>query len=95
MINLRNKNREFPIEKTELDLLVALDDALRATRIIARDKNIRLRYERPKAEWPMEGDYGRLRQMFTIALMIHSVYGQGTEVVYIAPGDAKRPEIVP
>lgn len=161
----RLQNREFPIERAELDLLMVLDDALRATRIIAGNKNIRLHYERPETEWCMEGDYGRLRQMFTaaldnavkyspngssiwirtwetqeghcisikdegcgipedeqehifekffrskktkekgsglglailksiadrhsISLMIHSTYGDGTEIVFIAPGDMK------
>ncbi len=85
----RLQNREFPIEKAELDLLMALDDALRATRIIARDKNIRLRYERPKAEWPMEGDYGRLRQMFTIALDNAVKYSPKDSDIWIRAWDAQ------
>lgn len=64
----RLQNKEFPIERESLDLLMVLDDALRATRIISGDKDIRLHYERPETEWCMEGDYGRLRQMFTAAL---------------------------
>lgn len=64
----RLQNKEFPIERTELDLLMVLDDALRTTRIIAGNKDIRLHYERPETEWRMQGDYGRLRQMFTAAL---------------------------
>ncbi len=64
----RLQNKEFPIERSGLDLLMVLDDALRATRIIARNKNMLLHYNRPKTEWCMKGDYGRLRQMFTAAL---------------------------
>ena len=64
----RLQNKEFPIERSGLDLLMVLDDALRATRIIARNKNMLLHYNRPKTEWYMKGDYGRLRQMFTAAL---------------------------
>ncbi len=64
----RLQNKEFPIEKAELDLLMVLDDALRAIRILAETKNIRLQYNRPKSEWCLKGDYGRLRQMFTAAL---------------------------
>ncbi len=64
----RLQNKEFPIERTGLDLLMVLDDALRATRIIAGKKDIHLHYKRPETEWYMEGDYGRLRQMFTAAL---------------------------
>lgn len=64
----RLQNKDFPIEKAELDLLMVLDDALRATRIIAGAKCIQLHYSRPEAEWCLNGDYGRLRQMFTAAL---------------------------
>lgn len=64
----RLQNKEFPIERAGLDLLMVLDDALRATRIIAGNKDIRIHYERPETDWYMEGDYGRLRQMFTAAL---------------------------
>lgn len=64
----RLQNRDFPIEKTELDLLMVLDDALRAIRIIAETKEIHLHYSRLESEWRIEGDYGRLRQMFTAAL---------------------------
>lgn len=64
----RLQNRDFPIEKTELDLLMVLDDALRAIRIIAETKEIHLHYSRLESEWSIEGDYGRLRQMFTAAL---------------------------
>ncbi len=64
----RLQNKDFPIERSELDLLMVLDDALRTTRIMARDKKIHLHYSRPETEWPLEGDYGRLRQMFTVVL---------------------------
>ena len=64
----RLQNKDFPIEKAGLDLLMVLDDALRAIRIIARAKEIQLNYHRPQSEWRLDGDYGRLRQMFTAAL---------------------------
>lgn len=64
----RLQNKDFPIEKARLDLLMVLDDALRAIRIIARAKEIQLNYHRPQSEWRLDGDYGRLRQMFTAAL---------------------------
>lgn len=79
----RLQNKDFPIEKTKFDLLMVLDDALRGSRIIAETKNIRLHYHRPKAEWPMEGDYGRLRQMFMAALenaVKYSPYGSAARV---------------
>ena len=43
----RLQNKDFPIEKAGLDLLMVLDDALRAIRIIARAKEIQLNYHRP------------------------------------------------
>lgn len=64
----RLQNKDFPIDKAELDLLMVLDDALRAIRIIAETRNIHLQYSRPESEWHLKGDYGRLRQMFTAAL---------------------------
>lgn len=64
----RLQNNDFPIEKSPLDLLMVLDDALRAIRILAHSKEIRLDYPRPESEWCLTGDYGRLRQMFTAAL---------------------------
>ena len=64
----RLQNKDFPIEKAELDLLMALDDALRAIRIIAETRKIHLHYSRPESEWCLKGDYGRLRQMFAAAL---------------------------
>lgn len=64
----RLQNNDFPIERSELDLLMVLDDALRTTRIMARNKKIHLHYDRPETEWCLKGDYGRLRQMFTIVL---------------------------
>lgn len=64
----RLQNNDFPIDKVELDLLMTLDDALRTIRILAENKKICLHYRRPKSEWYVQGDYGRLRQMFTAAL---------------------------
>ncbi len=64
----RLQNKDFPIAKSKLDLLMVLDDALRAIRIIAETRGIHLHYSRPESEWNMKGDYGRLRQMFTVVL---------------------------
>lgn len=64
----RLRNKDFPIDKKELDLLMVLDDALRAIRIIAETKKIHLHYSRAESEWHVKGDYGRLHQMFTAAL---------------------------
>lgn len=64
----RLQNKDFPIETEQMDLLMALDDAIRAVRVIARDKNIQIIYEKKSGEFLIDGDYGRLRQMFITAL---------------------------
>lgn len=64
----RLQNNDFPIEKETMDLLMALEDAVRAVRVLAAEKSISILYEKPKDEWLVCGDYGRLRQMFTAAL---------------------------
>lgn len=64
----RLQNNDFPIEKESMNLFLALDDAVRAVRVLAKEKSIRIRYEKePDIHW-IEGDYGRLRQMFLITL---------------------------
>ena len=47
---------------------MVLDDAIRAIRMIAGEKNIQIHYEAIEDEWIIEGDYGRLRQMFLAVL---------------------------
>lgn len=64
----RLENEEFPIEKEEIDLLLVLTDAIRSVRVIAGEKKIQVHYEKIEEEWELEGDYGRLRQMFLIVL---------------------------
>ena len=64
----RLENKDFPIEKEEVDLLMVLEDALRASRMIAAEKKIEVCYEVIEDEWIIEGDYGRLKQMFLAVL---------------------------
>jgi signal transduction histidine kinase len=63
----RLENTDFPLESRKLSLGDALDDAVRSARGLARAKRIEITVERgdPVA---IEGDYGRLRQMFLIVL---------------------------
>ena len=68
----RLENKDFPIEKEEVDLLMILEDSLRAGRRIAAKKNIEVCYEPVEDEWLVEGDYGRLKQMF-LAVLDNSV----------------------
>lgn len=64
----RLQNKDFPIEKEEMDLLMALEDAVRAVRVLAAEKSIRITFTKPEKDWLLFGDYGRLRQMFVAAL---------------------------
>jgi len=64
----RLENEEFSIEKERLDLLLVLEDAVRSTRLMARQKDINVHFNHIADEWIFEGDYGRLRQMFITVL---------------------------
>lgn len=64
----RLQNKDFPIENENMDLLMALEDAVRAVRVLAAEKSISILYEKPEDEWLVFGDYGRLRQMFIAVL---------------------------
>lgn len=64
----RLQNKDFPIEKEKIDLLMVLEDAVRAVRVLASEKSINILYEKSEDEWLIFGDYGRLRQMFIAAL---------------------------
>lgn len=64
----RLENEEFIIHKEEMDLLQSLEDAIRSLRFIAREKDISVNYESLEEEWTIKGDYGRIRQMFIVAL---------------------------
>ena len=64
----RLENEDFPIEMETINLLFVLEDAIRSIRMIAIEKNICIHYEGLEQEWMIEGDYGRLRQMFVAVL---------------------------
>ncbi len=64
----RLENEEFKLKKEEIDLLQVLEDAVRAGRLMSREKGIAVHYERIAAEWLMKGDYGRLKQTFITVL---------------------------
>jgi len=64
----RLQNKDFPIEKEQMNILSALGDAVRAVRVLAKEKEIQIFYEKGTEEWQLMGDYGRLRQMFIAAL---------------------------
>lgn len=63
----RLENPDFSIEKTRIHLSDALSDAVRAARRLAAPKEIDVRYDGAPSIF-MNGDYGRLRQMFLVVL---------------------------
>lgn len=81
----RLQNEDFPIAKESMDLQMALEDAIRAVRVLARDKEIHIRLEKEPDGYMIEGDYGRLRQMFVAALDNAIKYSpKGSEVLVTA-----------
>ena len=64
----RLENDEFIINKEEIDLSQVLEDAVRGIRMISKAKDITIHFDYITEEWPVMGDYGRLRQMFITVL---------------------------
>ena len=64
----RLQNADFSIEMQPLNLQDVLQDALHGARPLAEPKDIRLELQGETAPILLEGDYGRLRQMFLILL---------------------------
>ena len=64
----RLQNLDFPMERAPVILNEVLNDALYSAGQIARNKNIRLVRNLAEEKIALEGDYGRLRQMFLIVL---------------------------
>lgn len=60
------QNPDFQIEREPINIVQILDDVLRSTHVLRRNKQIHLDY--PKIDEPilMLGDYDRLRQMFIV-----------------------------
>ena len=63
----RLENPDFSVDKTDIDLSDVLQDAVRSARRLAAPKSVEIRCEKPPSI-PMQGDYGRLRQMFLAVL---------------------------
>ncbi len=90
----RLQNKDFPIEKTNIDLLYVLEDAIRAVRVLAAEKSMLILFDKPDGEWLMRGDYGRLRQMFVAALDNAIKYSAaGEKILVTARKDAGKAAI--
>lgn len=64
----RLQNADFVIEKTQLCILDVVNDVVRSLRQIASKKNISIDLYKEEFKNEIYGDYGRLKQMFTIIL---------------------------
>ena len=64
----RLQNASFSIEKSPMNLLDSLQDAVHTVRHLAEQKEISITLPETPAPVGVSGDYGRLRQMFIILL---------------------------
>lgn len=64
----RLQNTDFQIEKSRLNLWDVLSEATRAMRRVSDQKQVEIDLDNRVGAVPLTGDYGRLRQMFTIVL---------------------------
>ncbi len=64
----RLQNADFTIEKSPMNLPDALADAIRAAQRLAAAKDVVIERPESLSPIPIQGDYGRLRQMFLTVL---------------------------
>lgn len=64
----RLQNTDFKIEKQDLNICDVLKDSARSASNLARQKNIKIEYSLDRDVFLINGDYGRLRQMFLIVI---------------------------
>lgn len=64
----RLQNTDFPIEKENLNLCDVIQDAVRSSRRLSAEKHLEIKAELDRELCPIDGDYGRLRQMLLIFL---------------------------
>lgn len=64
----RLQNTDFKIEKVKINIADVLSETVRSMRQAAAGRNITINFEKSEKPVPFYGDYGRIRQMFTIIL---------------------------
>ncbi|HIU64959.1 MAG TPA: HAMP domain-containing protein [Candidatus Avacidaminococcus intestinavium] len=62
----RLQNNNFQIEKSPLNFYEVVKDVVRSSYHIGQKKNVDIHFESDQELYPMDGDYGRLRQMLMI-----------------------------
>lgn len=79
----RLENEDFPIEKDVMNLYEALEDSIRSVRLLAKEHRIEIEYNHKGETWMIDGDYGRIRQMFIIVLENAVKYSQDNTKIKI------------
>ncbi|MDD2494103.1 MAG: ATP-binding protein [Tissierellia bacterium] len=79
----RLQNADFKIDMAEINLCDVLKDAIRSASNIAQTKNIKIEYHHNKDVFLINGDYGRLRQMFIIIIDNAVKFSYESSKIYI------------
>ncbi len=85
----RLQNTDFNIEMQEINICDVLKDAVRSAFSIAKDKNIEVVFNYDKDVHMLNGDYGRLRQMFLIVIENAIKFSSDNNKIYINFNDNK------
>lgn len=80
----RLQNADFKIEMQEINLCDVLKDVTRSASNIAKLKNIEIEYIQDKDVFLINGDYGRLRQMFLIVIDNAVKFSYENSKIYIS-----------
>lgn len=83
----RLQNADFKIEMQEINLCDVLKDASRSASNLAKHKNIEIEYTQDKDIFLINGDYGRLRQMFLIVIDNALKFSYENSKIYISLKD--------
>lgn len=77
------QNADFKMEMHEINLCDVLKDSVRSASNIAHTKNIKIEYIQDKDVFLINGDYGRLRQMFMIVIDNAVKFSDENSKIYI------------
>ncbi len=87
----RLQNTDFPIEMEPFNLCDAVQDAVRSARSLGRDKSIEVVGQMDTELYPINGDYGRIRQMLLVFLQNSVKFSPESSRIEVAlQGDTLR-----